>query len=641
MILERLSVHNFGCLGDADFEFDRGLNIIRGPNEAGKSTLQEALLMLLFVKATTTGKDWERLQTWRAPEMYTLSAEFTAADRQWRLSKDFAAKKASLTDVASGDEWTDHDEVQEKLGELLGTGSRDVYESTAAIRQREVATLGASSELGEMLQETISGTARGVSVPGILDKLDRALGDLQRGLERSAPKNPGPLVIIKGKIKDLKGKLEKLRQQGDKVTGARQRLREAEQELEELEPRIEQAEDVLKKADLRRRLEEQREKTEDDWVRLHGRVEEAERLERQIADLGEVAQLEQERRDAEQAVHNLRARSRGRLVQVAAGMGLVLVGLAGAGISSVWWLLLAAVGAALALVGSMSRPAPAVLKLAGRLEEIESRLATQRELWAELRGVLGSQQLGEMRDHLARLALERATTQQQLESPDLAHIDLDTMKIEELRRQLERDTEREKSLQREQIETNIIIRSSEYDVEEELRTQEQLDAAQERQSRLRHKEAVYQLTREVLAEAYHETLGRTTDALEPRVVELLNTITLGRYDAVRVDSDSFAPVVYSVEKGAEAEPDELSCATGEQLYLAARLALTEVLWPDEGPPLLLDDPLVNFDPQRAATTLELLADFAQARQILFFTCSSRFDGYAGRLIQLPAPAGPV
>ena len=192
-------------------------------------------------------------------------------------------------------------------------------------------------------------------------------------------------------------------------------------------------------------------------------------------------------------------------------------------------------------------------------------------------------------------------------------------------------------MQHEQIEAGAIIRSSDYDAEEELRTQERLAAAEERQARLLQKEAVYQLTQEVLAEAYQQTLAHTTEAIEPRVAELLKAITQGRYERVGVADDDFTPTVFSPEKSGEAEPDDLSCATREQLYLAARLALIEVLWPHEGPPLLLDDPLVNFDPQRAAATLELLAGFAQSRQILYFTCSLGRDGHAEHIIELPTP----
>ena len=125
--------------------------------------------------------------------------------------------------------------------------------------------------------------------------------------------------------------------------------------------------------------------------------------------------------------------------------------------------------------------------------------------------------------------------------------------------------------------------------------------------------------------------------MEPQLADLLAQMTEGRYNQVRLAGEQLAPQVVSPDKGGEAEADELSWATREQLYLAARLALTRVLWPDEGPPLLLDDPLVNFDDQRVAATFQLLSRFAADRQILFFTCSADFDSYAGHIVELPGP----
>ncbi len=698
MILQRLSVHDFACLGDAEFEFGSGLNIIRGPNEAGKSTLQTAFLTLFFVKANTTSRDWHRFQSWSARQMYSLSADFAATGRQWRLTKDFAAKKASLADLTSGEEWTDHDQVQEKLDELLGTGSRDVYESTAAVRQQQVAMLGAKDEIGQMLQQAISGTPAGVSVPDILNKLDKALSDLQRGLPpHHAPKNPGPLVIVRDQITTLEGRLNDLAQDRDKVTDARRRLREAEEELEELQPRVEQTDDLLQRGERRRKLEEQLKDIESAWTSLHERVDKAEGLAGKIDEIigtevgektgeesarevaekaaklqdeerqtaGKIADIDQRLRQTDEAMAAAKVRGWVRPAVIAGAVSIV-AGLAGALFWSPWCLLLTVGGAVVAVVGLVRR-APrgytALLEERGHLERdlaaergklprlreqladllkttgVESigELRSLADVESELRGTLGSDALEELKQELAQSAMERATIQEQLKSPNLAHLELDPLKIEGLRRQLVRDQERHKSLQGDQIRTSTILSTSEYDAEEQLRTQEQLEAAQERQARLHEKETVYQLTQEVLAEAYQQTLAHTTQAIEPRVAELLKAITQGRYERVGVAEDSFEPVVFSPEKNGEAEPGDLSCATREQLYLAARLALTEVLWPDESPPLLLDDPLVNFDPQRAAATLELLAGFAQSRQILYFTCSSRFDEYAAHIIELPTP----
>lgn len=48
MRIEYLHLDGFGTLADVDFAFEPGFNLILGPNEAGKSTLQQAILAMLY-----------------------------------------------------------------------------------------------------------------------------------------------------------------------------------------------------------------------------------------------------------------------------------------------------------------------------------------------------------------------------------------------------------------------------------------------------------------------------------------------------------------------------------------------------------------------------------------------------------------
>ena len=75
-------------------------------------------------------------------------------------------------------------------------------------------------------------------------------------------------------------------------------------------------------------------------------------------------------------------------------------------------------------------------------------------------------------------------------------------------------------------------------------------------------------------------------------------------------------------------PDLLSRGTQEQLYLALRLAHVrqQARLGGVSLPLIMDDILVNFDPERAERTAGVLqemvrpADGGQGHQVLFFTC---------------------
>jgi uncharacterized protein YhaN len=73
--------------------------------------------------------------------------------------------------------------------------------------------------------------------------------------------------------------------------------------------------------------------------------------------------------------------------------------------------------------------------------------------------------------------------------------------------------------------------------------------------------------------------------------------------------------------GLRLSPRLLSRGTAEQLYLAMRLALVREYANHVEPlPVVFDDILVNFDPQRSRTSLLAIRDLCDTHQVLLFTC---------------------
>lgn len=95
--------------------------------------------------------------------------------------------------------------------------------------------------------------------------------------------------------------------------------------------------------------------------------------------------------------------------------------------------------------------------------------------------------------------------------------------------------------------------------------------------------------------------NRFSPALGARAAEIFAALSGGRYDKVLLSRD-FA---LSAEPSGDAPPARsiqlLSQGTADQLYLAVRLAICEMVLPaDRKSPLILDDALANFDDDRLA-----------------------------------------
>jgi uncharacterized protein YhaN len=125
--------------------------------------------------------------------------------------------------------------------------------------------------------------------------------------------------------------------------------------------------------------------------------------------------------------------------------------------------------------------------------------------------------------------------------------------------------------------------------------------------------------------------NRFSPELGQRAADIFAQLTGGRYQQVLFDRNfalSAAPVGDTFARDIRL----LSQGAADQLYLATRLAICQMVLPeDKCAPLILDDALANFDNDRMAAALEWLVQESAQRQILLFTCHTREGEYlAGR-----------
>lgn len=112
------------------------------------------------------------------------------------------------------------------------------------------------------------------------------------------------------------------------------------------------------------------------------------------------------------------------------------------------------------------------------------------------------------------------------------------------------------------------------------------------------------------------------DPMLLRASELFSTLTIGRYAALRIDSDAASPRLLGVRDDGRTvvEVGAMSEGTTDQLFLALRLAAVEQsVAAGVRLPFLADDLFVNFDDDRSEAGFRVLAELARSTQVLFFT----------------------
>ena len=138
------------------------------------------------------------------------------------------------------------------------------------------------------------------------------------------------------------------------------------------------------------------------------------------------------------------------------------------------------------------------------------------------------------------------------------------------------------------------------------------------------------LAMEALNQANTTLQNRFSPALGEKAASIFTKLTGGKYNKVLLDRELAA----SAQESGTSVPREalfLSQGAADQLYLAVRLAICDMVLPKEKAiPLVLDDALTSFDDDRCAAALDYLMELSRERQILLFTCQEREGAYLRR-----------
>jgi DNA repair exonuclease SbcCD ATPase subunit len=190
MRLTRLRLTNFKRHADLTIEPAAGLTVIRGPNEAGKTTVQRAVELALFRRVTSADGEMRETQRWGAGEEEQPSVEldFEADGSSGRLLKSFRGNKGTVELTIGEEQTSDPATADTWIAGLTGIPNEKFFRSTASVRHHEVMDLDRDeASLRDRLQQSISGADRGIS------QAKRRLDEAIKGLRAAGPKNPGPI----------------------------------------------------------------------------------------------------------------------------------------------------------------------------------------------------------------------------------------------------------------------------------------------------------------------------------------------------------------------------------------------------------------------------------------------------------------
>ncbi len=124
MIIQQLILQPFAGISNRTVSFKAGLNVVVGPNEAGKTTLVNSLKSVLFTPTKLTKRQTETKITPYLPlhggDTIRITLQFGVKGHDYVLAKSWGKQASTELKLPGGQILADADGVQEKLTELLG-----------------------------------------------------------------------------------------------------------------------------------------------------------------------------------------------------------------------------------------------------------------------------------------------------------------------------------------------------------------------------------------------------------------------------------------------------------------------------------------------------------------------------------------
>lgn len=665
MRIERLEIKGFGKLKDIIITPEDGLNVLYGDNEAGKSTLQAFILGMLYGlkngrQAAGFAGPLRRYEPWDGGAYGGAMVCSLENGSTYRIERNFKAGTVNVFDDyysdVTGDFGIGRDKTPLIAERLLGMDEA-TFTRTSFIRQMEL-------RLDENDSAALAGRLANVASTGIEDvsfnKAEKAISDALKNGVGTGRTRTQPLDRMEARLAQLQEASGRLLSQQERTFSAGRELQDARERCRRLEAGEKYLEDIRRLIELRRTL--------DGFMKKEAVLGDSVRQLKEAETAGARHPGEPVSSGTEVILRRNRSNGAGKglklslisvftaficfLALLAAGLaGVKLLPLPplvygiGAFVSAVTGILVLNVHKNMKF--SKVKPAtalsPAYPGISGadmRKEMIlrEASLACGKQVESlaaidrELRGVASELEKLSMELEAGIEAAAASAAASEYDSQGYFNRDvLDTVIYDSDIAGLDEAWEAGiKEVKQERLDASLKIKYCEgllggdREIPDELAAvTEETIAVKEKITYLKNKGDALRLALEVLNEAGAEIRRNFAPDVNQRMSRIISGLTAGKYTDLR-GNDRLSLGVALPGSGDVRSVLSLSGGTGDQVYLALRLALSGLLTEGgESLPLIFDEVFSQFDDRRTSLALQYLHNIYFSKQILIFTCKQR------------------
>ncbi|HEY8423404.1 MAG TPA: hypothetical protein VIL23_01420 [Clostridia bacterium] len=663
MILKKCYIENFGRLRNFSYEFNEGLNVIQQENGWGKTTLSVFIKSMFYGlsssrKSDLTQNERKKYMPWQGGK-FGGYIEFEIGDKSYRIERFFGKTESQdtfvLYDLATNKQSNDYSHL---IGYEIFKIDEDAYERSTFFPQANYKS-GINDSIRAKLTNLIENAD---DIAGFSQAIE-SLKEQKSVFEKRG--NKGLIADLEAKLIDLQEQLQDCLDKQEKNAACKERLKYLEQEQNSLET---QAAELSKQIDqikenrvykeiyetyIRYKNDYERSRALYESMRLEFKnrpvaMDDVYSLQEKIASVSQNQRVLKEcgqKLESAQKSQSERSRKTSRFGLVLGGL-FAVCGLCGLffnkiiGISLIGVGLLAFIAGVLAKFLSKKDSAP-VKEYKNQYDALSSQVQNDlnyitdslRSYYADVNEYNFYEVFNDFR-YNAKLFYDK---QKDMESKRQILLDymeekqLDEQKINLISKMKFDYSQEQASLDRinsrlDQLKTQIInlkneIKQNQIYVNKIEELKLNIDQTEQELEKARYYNETLKLTMDYLIQA-RETLTQTyLDKMEKSCAKYMSKFETKENFSIDTDLE------VRIEKhGEKKELDYFSEGYKDIVGLCTRLALVDVMFEQEKPFIILDDPFVNLDDQNLERAKNIIAEIAKTYQVIYLVChTSRAD----------------
>lgn len=659
MRIDNLKINAYGNIKNKDISLNKGINIIHGANESGKSTLLSYIVNSFYgISKTKDGRemsDYEKYKPWEGSE-FSGRIKYTLNDNsQYEIFRDFTKKNPKIYNERLED-ITDNFEIDKKDGSKFfveQTGvDKQTYLSTVVSMQQEVRLEEKEQNLLIQKIANLAGTGEdNVSYKKALGKLQDKIRD-EIGTNKTTQK---PINIIEKEIEEINRKIEEIRPYKDKKYGIDAEKEELKDQIKELEIERkilqELRENELIENENKKEIQIKENNIKENaskGLTLKNKMKELEDIEKSIGENVSKLQSEIESKKQNQEENKEVKSTSKKSIYLVIAVALIIVAVVFAVIVKNY--VLAGIPLVLSIVDVIilaitqnkkkreiqeqkNKQEENRIKIAQEIEnltkELQDKEEEKRDLDSQISMIKGQLLLLENNNEqisaqVNKIKTDLLNTQNQDKNQIITKYKTE-IPIEKINSIIESNNLHSLA---EQLNTNK-IKLTGLEIEENtilpqldnlVNLEERLEADRQKKTELLQKEEVINLAIENLNKAYEEMKTTITPKFTNNLSEGIKEITNNKYEKVAINDEN--GMIIENARGEYIEANKLSTGTIDQLYLALRLSMIKDL-SKETLPIILDETFAYFDNARLEKIIQYLNEKAKEHQTIIFTCTNR------------------